>query len=99
MARALPRAACLAAAVLLLASPAAIAATHHPARSAPTAASSAVVGRAWSALVSLFGRLGSGMDPNGAKIPSGTAPTAAPHTAAPPAGPASDLGSGMDPDG
>ena len=99
MARALPRAACLTAAVLLLTSPATIAATRRPARSAPTAARSAAVSRAWSTLVSLVGRLGSIMDPDGAKSPSGTAPTAAPPASAPPTGPASDLGSIMDPDG
>lgn len=85
--------------VLALAVPPALAGVHrqtHPARSAPKAAvSTSPVSRAWSALLSLFGRSGAEMGPDGMKTAS-AAPGS--HTTTKPL-PTTDSGGTMDPDG
>lgn len=84
-------------ALALAASPSFAAVSRQaPARSTKAAASASWASRTWSALQSLFGRLGAEMDPNGAKAPTPTtAPTAS--TVQPPA--STDSGAEMDPDG
>jgi len=90
------RAARLVLALALLGSPA-IAAGSRPVPVTPRAAvNSTVVHRAWTALVNLAARLGSGMDPDGVQAPPPNGTHASP---APPPPPTADLGSIMDPDG
>lgn len=91
------RAARWALALALLASPAIAAGSRQMTAPPRAAVRSNAVRQAWTALVSLAARLGSGMDPDGAPAPStGTQGSA---TATTPATPTSDLGSIMDPDG
>ena len=85
-------------ALALAASPSfAVGGRQAPARSTSKATASASwTSRAWSALQSLFGRLGAEMDPNGAKAATPTtSPTAS--TVQPPT--SADSGAEMDPDG
>jgi hypothetical protein len=65
------------------------------ARSTRAAAPASWASRTWSALQSLFGRLGAEMDPNGAKAKPTMSPAAS--TVQPPT--SSDSGAEMDPDG
>lgn len=66
--------------VLSLASRPSWAGTGHASRPQPTPASSSVslLGQAWHHLVSVFGRVGSAIDPNGISFASHNAPPTTP---------------------
>lgn len=86
----------LAALVLALSPAVAAVGRHSPARSTEKAVATSPASRAWATLLSLFGRSGAEMDPNGAKaaMPA-TSLTTSPNQ--PPT--TTGLGGQMDPDG
>jgi len=86
----------LAALVLALSPAVAAAGRHSPVRSTQKEVTISPASRAWSTLLSLFGRSGAEMDPNGAKAAKPATPLTT-TTTQPPA--TTDSGGQMDPDG
>lgn len=91
---------CLVLALLLLTSPALLAAGGRPRHPAAKPAASSVFSRAWAGLVSLFAENGSEMDPDGRHLLGDNGSTMDPDGRhSPLALPTTENGSEMDPNG